>query len=111
MAGLAHEGDGVLGLIEDAPSQVEEHAAGLGQLHPAAGAVEDLYPQLLLEPPDLLAQCGLGDVLTLGRPPEVQLLSDSDEVPQLAQLHRRPPVSPTGLAAGARHYLPRRGHY
>ncbi len=84
VAGLAHEGDGVVGLVEDAPGQVDEDAPGLGQLHPAAAAVEYLHTELVLESPDLLAQRRLRDVLTLGGPTEVQLLGDSEEIAQLA---------------------------
>lgn len=73
MARLPHEGDGVVRLVEDAACQVDEDAPGLGQLHPATAAVEELHTELVLEPSDLLAQRQLGNVLTLGGPTEVQL--------------------------------------
>src|SRR5690606_10209940 len=37
--------------------------------------------------PNLLAERRLGDVEALGRPAEVQLLGDRDEVPEVSELH------------------------
>ena len=89
--GLTNQGDGVVRLVEEATGQVDEEAARFGQLHAAAGAIQELDAELLLESPDLLAERGLGDVLSLGRPSEVQLLGDGEEVAQLALLQSGPP--------------------
>jgi hypothetical protein len=68
---------------------VQEQATGAGQPHVVRGAVEQPNPKLALEPADLLAERRLRDVLALGRPPEVQLLSQCHEVAQLTELHHR----------------------
>src|SRR2546428_23392 len=44
--------------------------------------------ELFLQPPNLLAQGRLRDVETRGRPAEVQLFSDGNEVPKVSKLHR-----------------------
>jgi hypothetical protein len=62
----------------------DEHPTGFGQPDPAARTVEELDAQLLLQSPHLLAQRGLGDVLALRGPAEMQLLGDGQEVTQLA---------------------------
>jgi hypothetical protein len=57
-----------------------------------AGPVQQCYPELLLEPADLVAQGGLGDVQPLGGPAEVKFFSDGDEVldePQVQAFDRR----------------------
>jgi len=43
--------------------------------------------QLVLETPDLLAQRRLGYVELRRRSPEMELLGDREEVPQMTQLH------------------------
>jgi hypothetical protein len=62
-----------------------EDASGLGRGHAAARALEELHAELLLEPPDRLRQRRLGDPQPLGRPVEVQLLDDRQEVPEMAK--------------------------
>ena len=84
LPGLTHEGDGVIGVFEDASCRGDEHAAWLGELDPATRAVEELDAQLLFEPPDLLAQRWLRDVLPLRSATEMQFVSDREEVAQLA---------------------------
>ena len=51
------------------------------------------HAQLTLQALQLLAQRGLDDVLAGGRPAEVQLLGQGDEVAQLAKLHPPPPLT------------------
>ena len=79
-------GDGV-DLGEDAVGAGEDDLAGLGDLHAAAGAGEQLEAELGLEPAQLLRESGLGDVQLLARAGEVAVLRDRGEVAQLAQLH------------------------
>ncbi|AKJ15490.1 hypothetical protein ABB07_37150 [Streptomyces incarnatus] len=78
----------------------QQRGAGRGEGDRAAVPVEQPHTQVLLEHLDLLGQRGARDEQTLGGPPEVQLLGDGDELPQLTQLHTRhatrretPPVS------------------
>ena len=78
---------GAIELRQQSPGVPEERRARRRQLNAAPGADEEAKSQLLLEPLDLLAQRGLGDVQPCGGPAEVQLLSDRDEVAQLAKLH------------------------
>src|SRR5436190_8009604 len=49
---------------------------------------EQLKAELAFKGADLLAQRRLDDVQTLGGPPEVHLLGDSDEVPEMTKLHQ-----------------------
>jgi hypothetical protein len=51
----------------------------------ARAALEQLDAELALECPDSLAERRLRHVQALGRPAEVQLLGDGDEVRQMAQ--------------------------
>jgi hypothetical protein len=44
------------------------------------GPVKQGHPELLFEPADLVTERRLGDVQPLGRPAEVKLLGDGDEV-------------------------------
>ena len=57
----------------------QHRRARLGQLDARARAVEQAHSELALEPGDLLAQSGLGDVQTLGGATEVQLVGEGDE--------------------------------
>jgi hypothetical protein len=52
-------------------------------------AFEESDAQLTLQPLHLLAQRRLHDVLSLGRPAEVQLLRQCYEVAKLPKLHAR----------------------
>jgi hypothetical protein len=47
-------------------------------------AVQQPHAQLALQGLDLEAERRLGDAQALGRPAEVQLLGDGDEVPQVS---------------------------
>ena len=61
---------------------LDQELAGLGQLELMRGAVQQLDAELLLEKPHLPAERRLGDVQPLGRPREVPLPRDRDEVLQ-----------------------------
>ncbi len=65
------------------PGRRQETLARRGQPHVARRAVEQLDPQLALQPPHLLAHGGLAEQQPLGGAPEVQLLRDGDEAVQL----------------------------
>jgi hypothetical protein len=88
--------------LRDREVEAGEHRAGvlregpsrLGRRDDAARPPEQLDAELLLEPANRLRQRRLRDVQPLGRPPEVQLLEDGEEVAEMAQLDR-------GRAAGA----------
>jgi hypothetical protein len=83
VAGLPHAGYGVVRLIEHGAGKIDEDPARFGQPHATAGAVEERYAQLLFQSPDVLAECRLSDVLTLGGPPKVQLLRYGKEEAKL----------------------------
>ena len=89
---LALAGD----LVEDLPLQREqplgaavEPQPGLGRLDAAAGAVEQLRPEPLLERPHLQRDGRLGDTETLGRLREAAPLDDGAEGGQLACVHKQ----------------------
>ena len=82
-----------VGELDRLTGVVEEDAAGVGELDSSAIADEELDADGAFELQDLLRETRLGDVEAIGCPPEVELLGDGDEVPELAEInacHRRP---------------------
>ncbi|MNS10528.1 hypothetical protein D3C72_420460 [compost metagenome] len=75
---LGHQGAGIP--VEGAPEGGEPGAAGV--------ALEQLAAKFPLQPPYLLAQGRLGDVLARRRLAKVQYLPQGDEGLQVSQLHR-----------------------
>ena len=59
----------------------------LGRLDPAAGAIEQLAPETLLERPDLQADRRLGHSQLLGRLREAPPLDDGAEGSELPRIH------------------------
>ena len=82
--------------VEGGPALAQQHRSGLGQRDAAAGAFQQPDPEPPFELPDRPRQRRLRDPEALRGPPEVQLLGDGDEVPQLPRLHaatvRREPI-------------------
>ena len=78
---------GVRGLRQDDSRLLHEHAARLGELHLALGAVEKRNPEFLFELPDLMAEGRLTEIEPLGGAAEVQRLGQSNDVAKVAQLH------------------------
>src|SRR5215831_4554763 len=60
--------------------------AGIGQLHGAGGAQEECGGELLLEPPDLIADGGRCDPQLLSRPGETQMSRRGLEGLQTAEI-------------------------
>ena len=73
----------------------QQHRPGLGQRDGAAGAVQQRHAEPPFELPDRPRQRRLRDPEPLRGPPEVQLLGDGDEVPQLPRLHATTTLSHT----------------
>ena len=72
----------------------QERVSGVGELHLAGGADEEIDPEVALELSDRGAERRLGHVQLRGAA-EVQLLRHGDEVPQVAQLdHARSQPTP-----------------
>jgi hypothetical protein len=92
-AGLLGGAGGGVGGLDGLAGLGQQGPAGLGQLD-APAADEQLHAQLTLERLDLEAERWLGDAQPLGRPAEVQLLGDGDEVAKMS----RAPCSPSTLA-------------
>jgi hypothetical protein len=92
-------GDRAVELGQDRAGVAQERRAGRGELNAPARPLQQEHAQLVLEPAQLLAQRGLGQMQPRGRAAEVQLLRDRDEVLQLAQLHGS---SPPNRRAGCR---------
>ena len=94
-AGLAaaRSPDGRLGALELAERDrrfAEQRLAGLSQRHGgASAAVQEPGAEAALELLQVAAERRLGDVESLGRAPEVQLLGDRDEVTEGAAVERR----------------------
>ena len=91
------EGAGRVHLGEHAPGLDQEDVARAGQAHRPARALHEGKTHLPLQARQLLADRRLRDVQPLRGAPEVQLLREGDEVPQLTQLHPSPRCpDPTG---------------
>ena len=82
-------------LVDQLPLECEhplsapvEAIARLGGLHAAAGTIEQLLPEALLERADLLADGRLGDAEPLSRLGEALALDDGAERRQLARVHK-----------------------
>ncbi len=104
-AGVAGRGEGStagatlggLDRIQRRPALPEEHRPGLSQGDRAAGAFQQHRPEAPFELADRPRQRGLRDPEPQRGPPEVQLLSDGDEVPQLPRLHAATIPAPSGI--------------
>jgi len=57
------------------------------EAHRPAVTIEQFHLEVPLERLDLLRQRWPGDAQPFGRPPEIQLIGNRDEVPKLPQLH------------------------
>src|SRR5262245_13068249 len=91
---------GLLRLGDQGACLYQEHAAGVGQLDAALRPVKQSGLQLLLEPPDLLAQGWLRDAESRGGAPEMELLGDGEEVPQVTQLHAGTHITNVSILPG-----------
>jgi hypothetical protein len=92
--GAVPAGDDVAGDLRGACSLLDqslglgaEGQAGGGQPHVVGGAGDELHPDLALQPLELLADRGLGQVQPRRRAAEVLLLGDREERRQLPELH------------------------
>lgn len=74
-------------VLEDALEIGLDHAAEFGEVSEAALTVEERPAEFILEKFDCARQRGLRDIALLGRPGEIQLLGDGQEVSDLADLH------------------------
>ena len=81
--GALHLLGGAFELREDGARIVEHCAAGIGQLDAARLAAEQLHIELALERLDLLAERRLLHAEPLGRPGDVALLGDRDEIAKM----------------------------
>jgi len=79
---------------------VEERLPGGGELDLTARAQEQFCAEGALELADLVAQRWLGDVEARGRPAEVELLSDGQEVAKQARLKIDRPRLSIGWVTG-----------
>jgi hypothetical protein len=75
--------------LERRPRVRQERLPDRGEADRPPGPVEQVLPDLALEPPDLRADAGLGDVDARCGPGEARLLGDGDEVLELAEFHKR----------------------
>ena len=89
VASCGEAGDDVLLELQEPLGAAVELEPGLGRLDPAAGAVEELRPEPLLERPHLQRDGGLGDAEALGRLGERLALDHLAERLQLTGIHKR----------------------
>ena len=82
--GFPHPGDGG----ERGTCVRKRGRPGLGEPDGPAGAVEQRLAELALQPPDLRADPGLGDVHPLGCAREVPFVGNGHEVGELMQFHK-----------------------
>jgi hypothetical protein len=76
---------GPVDVLDDLPRLDQETGAGRGERDVPGGAVDEQHADCPFKALHLGAERGRDDVLAGGGPAEVQLLGESDEVPQLAQ--------------------------
>ena len=74
---------------ERGPRVGQHRFACRGQPHRATRPIHKGLAQLAFQTLDLCADRGLGDVDPLGRPGEVGLLGDGDEILQLSKFHKQ----------------------
>jgi hypothetical protein len=94
--GHADPGHGALKVGEQTAPAVQQFRAGLGELDGAPCPREQPHLKEAFEPRDRLGQARLGNEQAGGCPPEMQLLGHHSEVPQIAELDPRGPVSRPG---------------
>ncbi|GGT28386.1 hypothetical protein GCM10010254_56410 [Streptomyces chromofuscus] len=85
-----HRGHRLVGrphLREDPLRLAQQRPPGRGERHPAGGPHEQRRPQLPFQRADRGGQARLGHHQPLGRPGEVLVLGDRDEVLKMAQFH------------------------
>src|SRR5262249_37419849 len=86
----SHRSGGLFGVRDHGSGFGEKHSTGICQLDVTCRPAEEWHLQFGLEAPNLLAQGRLRYVELRRRPPEVELLGDREEVPQMTQLHVGP---------------------
>jgi hypothetical protein len=84
--GLVHGGDAHVPAVQDVTGVGEQHLARGGEADGTGLAHEQRAPEMMLEQSHLPRQGGLGHVQPLGRPGEVELLGDGDEVAEVTQV-------------------------
>jgi hypothetical protein len=80
------------GLIEHPLGIAQERRSGIGQRDLARVAADQLHAQVGFELAQLTAHRGLGQVQTSRGTPEMQLLGERDEDPEMAKFHDAPSV-------------------
>ena len=84
---LVHGQPGAVHRVQRGPGERQHGGADLGEPDRPAGTVKQLLAELRLQPADLRADAGLGDVHSRRRPGEAGLLGHGDEVLKLVDLH------------------------
>jgi hypothetical protein len=74
-------------MSQDLLRLIQEGASCRSELHSPFGAEQQFNAEFRFEIEDSLADRGLGNVQTAGRFAVVQMMSDADEVTQMAKLH------------------------
>ena len=85
--GAAGGGERVVDVGEDRPRILEQGAPGVGQLHPARFAPQQLHPQLGFQSADLLAERRLLHPQAFSGACDVAFLGHGDEVAEVPEFH------------------------
>ena len=78
---------------KDLPRFDQQHRTGRAQPHMMGGPLQKDYVQFPFQPLQLLTQRGLPDMFAGRGPAEMQLLGQSNEIPQLPKLQTGYPLS------------------
>src|SRR3984893_16319948 len=77
-----------IAIFQNPPGINQKRLAGRGESHAFAASLEQIYSEFAFKVMDLLAERRLRNVQPIGGVGEVQLLSCSDEVFKMAELHK-----------------------
>jgi len=76
-----------LDLLQNLSGLPQQGLAGRGQLDRASAAIEQGHAQFVLQRLDLLGERRLGHVQRLGRPAEMPVFREDDEVAEMPEVH------------------------
>jgi hypothetical protein len=83
-----HHTLGMRRLVEGSLRLGTQQNPGFGEFYATTGAQEQRTSELFFQSANLHAQRRLDNVQTLGRPTEMTLLGNRQEIPQMTQIHR-----------------------
>jgi hypothetical protein len=79
--------DDRIGFLQQAAGALNDACAGRGQRDTLRLALDERYAQVLLEFADLRRQRWLADARSSGRPAEMPLVSERDQIAEVPEIH------------------------